>query len=116
MKKLAIVVSFISSGLLASAQLTPTHLLCENLSDPIAVGALQPRLSWQLEALEKKAQRAVAQSAYEIRVAPEDVPFDNETTRSWSSGKITSDQSVHISYAGQPLQSGRRYRWQVRVW
>ena len=116
MKKLAIVLPFLFSGLLAGAQLTPTHLLCEDLSDPIAIDALQPRLSWQLEASAKKAERALAQSAYEVRVAPDDAKLDNETAGSWTSGKITSDQSVHVSYAGQSLQSGRRYLWQVRVW
>lgn len=34
----------------------------------------------------------------------------------WNSGKIVSDSSVHVSYAGKPLQSGQRYEWQVRVW
>src|ERR1700722_2128265 len=116
MKKLAIVLPFLLSGLLAGAQLTPTHLLCENLPDPLAIDAPQPRLTWMLEAPAKNPGRQLAQSAYEIRVAPDDAKLDNETTRSWSSGKITSDQSVDIGYAGQALQSGRRYRWQVRVW
>jgi len=135
MKKLALaialVVPLLLSGLLAGAQLTPTHLLCENLPDPIAIDATQPRLTWILEAPAKNPGRRLAQSAYEIRVAPDDTKPDKETAGSpspgglspeketafsWTSGKITSDQSVHIVYAGQPLQSGRRYRWQVRVW
>jgi alpha-L-rhamnosidase len=123
MKKLPIVLTFLLSGLLAGAQLTPIHLLCENLPDPIAIDAPLPRFSWQLGSTAKKAERALSQSAYEIRVVPDDAPLDNGATRAssgadltWSSGRITSDQSVHILYAGQPLQSGRRYRWQVRVW
>jgi hypothetical protein len=40
------------SGLLAAAQLSPTHFLCENLPDPIAIDAPQPRFSWQLEGLQ----------------------------------------------------------------
>jgi len=116
MKRILILPAFLLSGLLAGAQLTPTHLLCENLPDPIAIDAPQPRFSWQLEAPAKKAERALSQSAYEIRVAPENASFDKETARTWSSGRIASDQSVHIFYAGQPLQSGRRYHWQVRVW
>ena len=52
MKKLALaialVVPLLLSGLLAGAQLTPTHLLCENLPDPIAIDATQPRLTWIL--------------------------------------------------------------------
>src|SRR4030095_2832736 len=34
----------------------------------------------------------------------------------WSSGKVNSDQSVHVPYGGQPLQTGKKYYWQVRVW
>jgi alpha-L-rhamnosidase len=122
MKKTPIVLAFLLSGLLAGAQLNPSHLLCENLPDPIAIDAPQPRFSWQLADAAKKAERALAQSAYEIRVAPDDASpgksadLDNATALTWSSGRISSDQSVHIVYGGQPLQSGRRYYWQVRVW
>ena len=98
----------------AQAQPTPVHLLCENLPDPIAIDASQPRLSWQLEAFAtaKKAERGIFQSAYEIRVVGDDASGGAV----WSSGRVASDQSVHVLYAGQPLQSGRRYKWQVRVW
>ena len=34
----------------------------------------------------------------------------------WKSGKIKSDQSVHVPYTGAALQSGKKYTWQVRVW
>jgi len=113
MKKTFILLAVcLSSRLFAQAQLTPAHLLCENLPDPIAIDAPQPRLSWQLEeAGGKKAGRGLFQGAYEIKVTPDD---GKETA--WSSGKINSDQSVGVAYAGQPLQSGQRYHWQVRVW
>src|ERR1700753_1027919 len=100
------------SGFFVSAQLTPVHLLCENLPDPLCIDATQPRLSWQSESGAKsggKAQRGLVQTAYEIKVTDGDKPV-------WNTGKMASDQSVHVEYAGQPLESGKLYHWQVRVW
>ena len=34
----------------------------------------------------------------------------------WDSGKVASDQSVHIVYQGRPLESRMRCYWKVRVW
>jgi alpha-L-rhamnosidase len=34
----------------------------------------------------------------------------------WDSGKIVSNQSVHVAYGGPPLQSRQRYFWKVRIW
>ena len=34
----------------------------------------------------------------------------------WDSGKVLSDQSLHVEYRGQPLSSGMRCFWKVRVW
>lgn len=80
-------------------------LLTENLTNPIGIDIQQPRFSWQLVS----AKRNVAQSAYEIKVV-------SGKSSVWNSGKVTSDQSVHIRYGGTALQSGEKYNWQVRVW
>ena len=34
----------------------------------------------------------------------------------WDSGKVASDQSIHVVYAGKPLTSRDRCYWKVRVW
>ena len=34
----------------------------------------------------------------------------------WDSGKVASDQSIQVEYAGKPLESGRLCHWKVRVW
>ncbi len=34
----------------------------------------------------------------------------------WDSGKVISDQSVLVPYGGEPLGSGARAYWKVRVW
>src|SRR3989337_4200298 len=88
-----------------SAQLKVQNLLTENLSNPIGIDVRQPRFSWQLSS----DQRNVLQTAYEIKVS-------SGKKNAWRSNKISSDQSVQVAYKGNPLQSGMRYNWQVRVW
>jgi alpha-L-rhamnosidase len=34
----------------------------------------------------------------------------------WDSGRVESDRSVHVVYAGKPLLSHTECRWQVRAW
>jgi len=99
------------SHLTTLAQVKVTSLLCENRVNPIGLGDAKPRLSWIIES----TQRNVMQSAYEVRVAA-DAASLQKGNGSWGTGKISSGQSVYISYAGKPLQSGQKYYWQVRVW
>jgi alpha-L-rhamnosidase len=92
-------------SLVAPAQLIVTNLLTENLSNPMGIGVSQPRFTWQLVS----EKRNVEQTAYEVKV------MDGRAVV-WNSGKVMSDQSVHVIYDGSSLESGTRYRWQVRVW
>ena len=34
----------------------------------------------------------------------------------WDSGKVDSDKSASVEYAGNPLPSATRFWWEVRVW
>lgn len=92
------------------AQSGISQLRVENLTNPLGVGTPQPRLSWQLTS----PTRNTRQTAYEIRVNPADGAGAKGAV--WQSGRVASDSSVHVAYKGQPLMSGRRYEWQVRVW
>lgn len=95
-----------------SSQLIVNHLLCNNLSNPLGIDVLQPQFTWQLYSNE----RNVMQSAYEIRMGNREALSGKGKAIQWSSGKIISDQSVHVNYNGTPLQSGKKYYWQVKVW
>jgi len=90
------------------SQVSVSHLLTENLTDPLCIDTKEPRFSWRLSS----PDRIELQTAYEIRVT--DRPEGKAPV--WSSGKVTSDQSVFVVYAGQTLQPGKKYFWQVRVW
>ncbi len=104
-KKLTLSIALFTLCLLMPAQVVITGLLTENMNDPIGIDADHPRFSWQLVS----DNRNVAQTAYEIRVS-------DGTKTVWNTGKVSSDQSIHVSYAGEPLKSGGYYTWQVRVW
>lgn len=86
--------SFCTSLALA---ISPTILRCENRIAPLGIDVGKPRLSWILDTGE--------QSAYQIIV--EGI---------WDSGKISSDQSLAVEYAGPALKSQTRYTWRVRAW
>lgn len=95
--------------LAAFAQVSVNHLLTENLSNPVGLDIPQPRFSWQLSG-EKRNTR---QTAYELVVSTTGLK-QNKTV--WESKKVSVDSSVHVTYKGEPLQSGTRYSWKVRVW
>ena len=110
MKKISFLLCFQCIVLLLPAQVKVDHLRTENLNNPIGIDVLQPQFGWQLVS----GQPSVLQSAYEIKVAPDAAGLTNGKI-SWTSGKVNSDQSVHVPYKG-PAVPGRKYYWQVRVW
>ena len=92
--------------------LTADGLRCEYLVDPQALQTRQPRFSWQLQS----SRRGQRQAAYQILVASTAQRLDQDTGDLWNSGQVRSDQNLHVVYAGQPLASGQRCFWKVRVW
>jgi alpha-L-rhamnosidase len=91
--------------MMAEAQVNVGGLKTENLLNPVGIDALKPRFSWVITA----DHRNILQSAYEIKVT-------QGKQIAWNSGKKQSEQSVHVEYSGTPLESGKKYIWQVRVW
>jgi alpha-L-rhamnosidase len=86
-----------------------TDLTCEYQVNPVGIDVVQPRLSWKIVS----SERAVSQSAYQIQCragAKDDSPL------LWDTGKVASDQSVHVPYAGPPLEARQRVYWRVRIW
>jgi alpha-L-rhamnosidase len=111
MKKFGCTFSLLFVFLLAAAQVRVQRLTTENLINPTGIGNAQPRFSWQLQS----DKRGVLQTAYEIRVGSSP-SMQTAKDPIWLSGKTVSDSSVWVSYKGRPLQSGKKYYWQVRVW
>jgi alpha-L-rhamnosidase len=95
-----------------SAAIVATNLRCEYLTNPLGIDSGQPRLSWVLDS----SRRGENQSAYQILVASSAKLLADHTGDLWDSGKVSSDDSVQIVYAGKPLESRESCFWQVRAW
>lgn len=95
-----------------SAKVAIKNLRCEYLADPLGIGTVRPRLSWILVS----DQRGEAQTAYQILVASSAGQLKNENGDLWDSGKVVSDETSQIEYAGKSLFSRERCFWKVRVW
>ena len=109
---MAIAATGIATPQLATAQTAGFHverLRTEWATNPIGIDEPAPRLSWMLHA----ERRGTRQSAYEIRVA---ASADSFTAPLWTSGRVSSGESLNRPYAGPALRPGRRYHWQVRAW
>jgi alpha-L-rhamnosidase len=81
-----------------SARNAPWDLRVEHLDPAFGISVAAPRLSWKLPG------PAARQVAYRVR------------TDSWDSGRIESEQSVLVPYAGPALVSRQRVEWRVQVW
>lgn len=110
-----IAVTFFYLAALAAAQVRTGNLRCEYRVNPQGIDVATPRLSWILTPA-LPAARDVRQSAYQILAASSAVALANNRADLWDSGKIVSDRSIHVPYAGQKLGSGARVYWKVRAW
>lgn len=99
-------------GASAQAGVTPGELRCEHLVNPLGIDVTEPRLSWILHS----GDRGEHQTAYQILVASSLERLAADEGDLWDSGRVESDQSIHVRYAGRPLTSGQQVYWKVRVW
>ena len=79
----------------------PRKLRCEYQINPLGLDARAPRFSWELD----DSRRNARQTAYQI-----------VTDNGWDSGRVRSDQSIHVPYTGPALKSRERVAWKVRTW
>ena len=94
------------------SRLHPRGLRCEYLTNPLGVGETLPRLSWT-SASRRRGER---QSAYQVLVASTPDALAREEADRWDSGRVASDESAHVVYAGRPLASRAACFWKVRLW
>jgi len=88
------------------------NLRCEYRENPLGIDLPKPRLSWIIESTD----RGERQTAYQVLVASSEKLLKKDKGDLWDSGKVESDQSVHVKYAGKPLESRMPCYWKVRVW
>jgi alpha-L-rhamnosidase len=97
---------------LALAAATVANLRCEYRENPQGIDAVQPRLSWILNSI----RRGERQTAYQVLVASSEATLQSDQGDLWDSGKVASDQSIQVCYAGRSLMSHAECSWKVRVW
>jgi alpha-L-rhamnosidase len=106
---------FLLAAAAQASSIKPVDLRTEYRKDPLGIDETSPRLSWKLEASSPGA-RNLHQSAYRVIVASTPALAQSGRGDLWDSGKVGSDQSIHIAYQGKPLVSGQPVWWRVMVW
>jgi alpha-L-rhamnosidase len=121
--KIALITIMIGGGLCCARQAPEqtaarvTGLRCAALDDPLGIDTPRPRLSWIMEAAGgAPAVRGQRQTAYRVLVASTAEALASERGDIWDSGRVESDLSTQVEYAGRPLLSGERYYWVVQAW
>jgi alpha-L-rhamnosidase len=88
-----------------------TRLRCEYLVDPLGLDETAPRLSWELET----DRRGARQVAYRIRVSSTAERLARGEVDRWDSGRIESNQTTQVVYAGAALRSRDACHWTVEI-
>ena len=120
------------SSIPAVSAVVATKLRCEYRENPLGIDAEKPRLSWVIadcgpliadvrsgntEVRDPRSEiRGQKQTAYQILVASSEELLKKDKGDLWDSGKVASDQSIQVEYAGKPLESRMGCHWKVRVW
>ncbi|MBN1559609.1 family 78 glycoside hydrolase catalytic domain [candidate division KSB1 bacterium] len=109
---LAVLLSLSGCQLAHKATLTPYDLRCDYLENPLAIDDPTPDLSWKLSSRNVNQK----QTAYQIQVAGTIRNLKQGNGDLWDSGKVVSEQNLHVTYAGTPLVSRQKAFWRARVW
>ncbi|HZM02539.1 MAG TPA: family 78 glycoside hydrolase catalytic domain [Candidatus Saccharimonadales bacterium] len=92
--------------------IAPVGLLVDGVSNPLAIDRDAARFTW----MSVDAGRGETQTAYQILVSASAESLSARKVEWWDSGKVDSDRSASVEYAGKALSSAARFWWKVRVW
>ncbi len=87
-------------------------LICEYRANPQGIDVTSPRLGWAM----KTERHGARQAAYQVFAAADPDRLISGQSDLWDSGRVESDESLHVVYRGKPLQSRQRVYWKVTVW
>src|SRR5258708_4032955 len=110
-----LILSTLTAPSLAWAQTAvagPVELRVDDLKMPLGIDDATPRFSWQLQ----DPTRGALQSAYEVLVASSAELLRVGKPDIWDSGRVKSDASLNVRYAGPAVTPSTRYFWLVRLW
>src|SRR5581483_10516284 len=96
------------------ASLRVVDLKCELGANPFGIDVAAPRLSWRVESA--PGERGQRQTAYEIVVAASADTLAHDRGELWDSGRVSSEVTTFVAYAGRALASSQQVFWKVRAW
>jgi alpha-L-rhamnosidase len=96
----------------AQSPATADYLRCEYRVDPLGINVINPRLAWEM----RDDRRGALQTAYRIFVASSPEKLAAGEGDLWDSGKVASDRTAQVVYAGKSLAPRTRCYWKVRLW
>jgi alpha-L-rhamnosidase len=96
---------------LQSSGAVPVDLRADGMIDPLAVEGA-PSLSWRIES----EKRGLRQTAWQILAASSAELLLEGRGDLWDSGKVPTERSPLVRYAGRLPGAGRRCHWKVRCW
>lgn len=97
----------------APAPLSVEALRCEHLDEPLGIGTVAPRLSWQVRA--PAAPRGRGWDAVQVQVASTPERLADGAADRWDSGWVDGAAIVSLVYGGRPLAARDVAVWRVRV-
>ncbi len=113
MKKLNLIsAAFFFSALAAFSGQKPESLsVCDFQQNPLGMNLEPLTFSWKLP----ESPRPIYQSAYRIVVATNAQALE-KFPDVWDSGKVKSNQNLHIPYGGRKVLSTEKLLWKVMFW
>jgi cyclophilin family peptidyl-prolyl cis-trans isomerase len=105
-------IEILNGAHLEAGSVRAAGLLCQNAVDPLGIDAASPSLSWKLAG----EGRGLRQTAYRVQAAATRDLLEAGRPDLWDSGRVESDETIGIAYAGRTLLSFDQAYWRVRVW
>jgi alpha-L-rhamnosidase len=90
----------------------PVGLLVNGVNNPLAIDRDSARFTWR----SVDTRRGARQTAFEILVSSNADRLGAGTGDLWDNGKVASEKSASVEYAGRALASATRLWWKVRIW
>ncbi|MEI6521771.1 MAG: alpha-L-rhamnosidase, partial [bacterium] len=87
-------------------------LKSEYLVNPIGIDVTKPRFNWIMV----DDSCGASQTAYQIQAASTIELLNINKVDLWDSGKVASDQSIHVLYNGKELTSRTVVYWRAKIW
>lgn len=92
----------------------PSGLLCDDRANPLGIDNPAPCFSFHWEK-PPDGKTPEVPALFRVRVSRAGEPLQDRSGDLWNSGWRSSDGLLRVTYAGEALQTGKRYHWCVET-